>query len=61
MFLEIKELGINVIDDTFENANDYFPVLLGKQPENVETEDMIKLCMITGKHITNIYDNIING
>ena len=61
MFQEIKELGINAIDNTFENANDYFPVLLGKQPENVETEDMIKLCMITGKHITNIYDNIMKG
>ena len=58
MFLEIKELGCKEIDDTFENANELFPVLLGKQPDNLNIEDKVNLYMVTGKHITKIYDSV---
>ena len=42
-------------DHVFDNVNDFFPVLLRKQPDNVPREDMFNLCLITGKHIIRIY------
>ena len=38
---------------------DVYNILMGKQPENVSVETMIKMWIISGKHITRMYDSVI--
>ena len=60
MLDEISKLACPEIDEEFKNTQDIFPLLLGRQPESVSFEDMIRLCFNSGKYITNMYDNVIN-
>ena len=59
MLDEIEQLQCEGISDALRNAQDSFYILLAKQPANIAMENMIDLCLITRKHITRIYDNVI--
>ena len=61
MYDEIKMLGCDTIDRSLNVAQNSFHMLLGKQPEDVQVEDMIELCLISGKYITKIYDSVTIG
>ena len=59
MFNEISHLNCDMINNALGNAQEILNFLLGKQPENVSTEQMMRLCLISGKYITRIYDEVI--
>ena len=59
MYREIAQLQCDEINVAMENPQDIYPLILGKQPDNVSIEDMLHLCTITGKWITSIYDSVI--
>ena len=59
MYREIAQLHCDEINVAMENPQDIYPLILGKQPDNVSIEDMLHLCTITGKWITTIYDSVI--
>ena len=61
MYDEIKMLGCDTIDRSLNVAQNSFHTLLGKQPADVQVEDMIELCLISGKYITKIYDSVTSG
>ena len=60
MLDEISKLACLEIYEVLKNTQDIFPLLLGRQPESVSFENMIRLCFITGKYITKMYDNVID-
>ena len=61
MYDEIKMLGRDAINNSLNVAQNSFHVLLGKQPADVQIEDMIELCLISGKYITRIYESVTSG
>ena len=60
MYEEIKRLRCESIDNALNNAPDSFHLLLGKQPDGVEMDNMVDLCLISGKYISRIYDSVTN-
>ena len=59
MFNEIDHLNCDMINNALGNAQENLYILLGKQPENVSTEQLMRLCLISGKYNTRIYDEVI--
>ena len=59
MYREIAHLQCEEITDAMSNPQDTYSLLLGRQPDNMSVENMIRLCNITGKWITNIYESVI--
>ena len=45
--------------DNLMGEGDVYNILMGKQPENISVETMIKMWIISGKHITRMYDSVI--
>ena len=58
MYNEIENLQCVEINDALSNNNDRLALILGKHPKEVSLENMFKLCCITGKHVTRIYNSI---
>ena len=58
MYEEIRRLQCDSIDTALNNAPECFHILLGKQPDGVEMENMVDLCLISGKYISRIYDSV---
>ena len=58
MYKEFEQLQCKEIDDALLDTQNAFTLLLGKQPSNMSLENMFKLCFISGKYITRIYDSI---
>ena len=59
MYNELEMLQCNEINRALADAPSICTLLLGKQPEYMSLENMFKVCTISGKYITKIYDNII--
>ena len=59
MFDEIEQLNCNSISNSLRSGVDILLILLGKQPADVPIESMMDMCLISGKHITRMYDQAI--
>ena len=59
MFDEIEQLNCNSISNSLRSGVDILLILLGKQPADVPIESMMNMCLISGKHITRMYDQAI--
>ena len=60
MYQELQQLNCNEINDALSDAQNVFTLLLGRQPSQMSLENMFRLCFISGKYITKIYDNVID-
>ena len=58
MFHDIRTLGYDEIDGVM-GTGDVFSILMGKHPENVPMVIMVKVWIISGKHISKMYDSAI--
>ena len=59
MLLEIEQIECNELRVAMSVPGDIFHIILGRQPENVPIDSMIELCIISGKHISKIYDSVL--
>ena len=59
MYDEIEQMQCEEINNAMGNAAEVLPILLGKQPDNVSIENMLNLCVISGRYKTMMYDIII--
>ena len=53
------QLGTDVATHIVNDAANYFHNIMGRQPENVEFQDMIEIWMLTGEHISKVYRKVI--
>ena len=58
MYQEIEDLECEEINEALNEMTEVFPIIMGKQPENVSIENMFRLCFVTGRHIARIYDSV---
>ena len=58
MYQEIAGLECEEINEALNEMTEVFPIIMGKQPENVSIENMFRLCFVTGRHIVRIYDSV---
>ena len=58
MYSELEMLQCDEINRALTDTQNICTLLLGRQPEYMTLENMFKVCTISGKHITKIYDNI---
>ena len=59
MYRELEDLQCEEITEALSNPQNTLSLVLGKQPENMSLANMLNLCMITGKHISRMYDTAI--
>ena len=59
MYDEISKIECDEINEAFAFPQNMFHMILGKQPDNVSTFNMLRLCSITGKHIAGIYNCVL--
>ena len=59
MYDEIAKMECEEINEAIAIPQNVFHMILGKQPDNVSTFNMLRLCSITGKHIAGIYDCVL--
>ena len=58
MLTDISRLENEDIDNLMSEG-DVYSILMGKYPENIPVETMLKVWIISGKHITRMYDSVI--
>ena len=59
MYDEIEQMQCEEVNTALGNAAEVLPILLGKQPDSVSIENMLNLCVISGRYISKMYDIII--
>ena len=57
MFVDIKSMECNVIDNLLEDAGDILSLLMERHPENISMEMMLKLWIVAGIYICKMYDS----
>ena len=58
IYNELEALQCDEIDRALADTQKVCTLLLRRQPEYMTLENMFKLCTISGKYITKIYDSI---
>ena len=61
MFNELENLGYLWKEKIMGTRPEILYILLGKHPEHVTFEEMLKVRLISGKHISNIYKSVVVG
>ena len=59
MYDEIAKLECEELNEAIAIPHNVFHLILGKQPENISLNNMLRLCSITGKHKVGIYDSVL--
>ena len=58
MYNELEASHCDEINRGLSDTQNLVCMLLGRQPEYMSLENMFKLCTVSGKYISKIYDSI---
>ena len=61
MFRKQENLGDLCQEKIMGSQPEILYILLGKHPENVTFDKLVKILFISGKHISNIYKSVVAG